>query len=68
MSDKKINKIAVDEHYVRPQSAWDQMKAAWNARQTVYIYGITGTGKTSLAADFLDRKRHCYISMSGIFL
>ena len=27
----------------------DKMKAAQNARQTVYIYGATGTGKSSSA-------------------
>ena len=64
MSEKKINKIVIDEHYVRPQVAWEQMKAAWNARQTVYIYGITGTGKTSFVSKFLERKRYWYISIS----
>ncbi len=66
MPEKKINKPAVDGHYVRPQAAWEKMKAAWNARQTVYIYGITGSGKTSFAADFLGRKRYRYISMPDI--
>ena len=56
MSGKRRNKPSVNEHYVRPQAAWEQMKAAWNTGQTVYIYGTTGTGKTSFAADFLARK------------
>lgn len=64
MSKKKTHKPVVDERYVRPQAAWEQMKAARNARQTVYIYGASGTGKTSFAADFLARKRYCYVDLA----
>lgn len=64
MSEKKVHKPVVDEYYVRPQAAWEQMKAAQNTRQTVYIYGATGTGKTSFVADFLARKRYCYIDLA----
>ena len=64
MSEKKINKIVVDEHYVRPQVSWEQMKAARNTGQTVYVYGVTGTGKTSFVADFLARKKYYYASLS----
>ncbi len=64
MSDKKTHKLVTDEYYVRPQAAWEKMKAAQNTRQTVYIYGATGTGKTSFAADFLVRKRYCYIDFA----
>lgn len=62
----KMNKIAVDEHYVRPQAAWKQMKAAQTTRQTVYLFGVTGSGKTSLAADFLARKQYRYLSVSNM--
>ncbi|KSV57995.1 LuxR C-terminal-related transcriptional regulator [Acetivibrio ethanolgignens] len=55
----------VDEYYVRPKAAWDRMKTAKNSQQTVYIYGTTGTGKTSLVADFLARRRYCYIDMAN---
>lgn len=64
MSVKSNNKPVVDERYVRPQAAWEQMKAALNTRQTVYIYGTTGTGKTSFVADFLDRKRYQYFDLA----
>ena len=66
MSEKKTYKLDLDEYYVRPQAAWEKMKAAQNIRQTVYIYGTTGTGKTSFVADFLARKRYCYIDMAAI--
>lgn len=64
MSEKKTHKPVVDEYYVRPQAAWEKMKAAQSTRQTVYIYGATGTGKTSFAAHFLSRKRYHYIDLA----
>lgn len=64
MSEKKIYMPAPEEHYVRPKAAWEQMKVTQNTRQTVYIYGTTGTGKTSFVADFLARKRYSYFSVS----
>ncbi|MDD6572433.1 MAG: AAA family ATPase, partial [Thermoflexaceae bacterium] len=64
MSEKKVHKLVVDECYVRPQAAWEQMKAAQNTRQTVYVYGTTGTGKTSFVSDFLAKKRYCYINLA----
>ncbi|MGN0376774.1 MAG: AAA family ATPase [Suilimivivens sp.] len=64
MSGKKAHKLVVDEYYVRPQAAWELMKAAQNSRQTAYIYGATGTGKTSLIADFIDKKQYRYINLS----
>lgn len=65
MPGKKASKITLDRYYMRPQAAWEKMKSASNTRQTVYIYGITGTGKTSFIADFFARKQYCYISMSN---
>ena len=65
MSEKKTQKMVVDEHYVRPQAAWEKMKAVQSMRQTVYLYGTTGTGKTTFVMDFLG-KRHqscCPISV-----
>ena len=64
LSGKSKKKILVDERYVRPQMADIKMKKAQNAKQTVYIYGTTGIGKTSFVADFLRRKRYHYFSVS----
>lgn len=64
MSEQKTNKLVVDEHYVRSQASWERMKAAKNMSQTVYIFGVTGTGKTSFVADFLARKSYHYFSVS----
>ena len=64
MSEKKIQKPMVDERYVRPQAAWEKMKAAQSTKQTVYLYGSTGSGKTTFVADFLGRKRYCYTTVA----
>ncbi|MGN0396220.1 MAG: LuxR C-terminal-related transcriptional regulator [Coprococcus sp.] len=53
-----------EEYYVRPQAAWERMNAAKNSHQTVYIYGTSGSGKTSFVEDFLARRRYCYIDMA----
>jgi LuxR family maltose regulon positive regulatory protein len=58
---ERIKKIS-DEYYYRPQTAYRQLQSARGTRQTVYIYGATGSGKTSLAADYLIRKRHIFYS------
>ena len=53
-----------EEYYVRPQAAWERMNDAKNSHQTVYIYGTSGSGKTSFVEDFLARRRYCYIDMA----
>jgi LuxR family maltose regulon positive regulatory protein len=55
-------KFQVDEKYIRPKKANDLMKSAQNVRQTVYIYGPTGFGKTSFVFDFLARRKFEYYS------
>ena len=65
MSERKIQKPVVDEHYVRPQAAWEKMKAARSMRQTVYLYGTTGSGKTTFVMEFLGRRRCCYVILSN---
>lgn len=64
MSGKRINKPFANELYVRPGAAWEKMKAARTTGQTVYIYGATGTGKTSFVMDFLNGKQYCYLSVA----
>lgn len=48
--------------YLRPKKAAKKLKAAQGANQTVYIYGVTGTGKTSLVKDYLGRRAYEYYS------
>lgn len=66
MSEKKDGRPTVDERYVRPRAAWEKMKAAQNTGQTVYLYGTTGSGKTSFVADFMGRKRYHYVTVAHI--
>lgn len=61
-------KPSVDQKYIRPHQANNLMKMAQGLKQTVYICGVTGYGKTSLAADFLARRRYEYYSMGEVSL
>ncbi|MDD6194639.1 MAG: LuxR C-terminal-related transcriptional regulator [Lachnospiraceae bacterium] len=62
--DKKKPKLTVDEYYMRPKTAGELMKVASNTKQTVYIYGATGMGKTSFVGNYLARKSYRYFSVS----
>ncbi len=59
-------KPVVDERYIRPKAAVNKIKAAQNISQTVYIYGVTGIGKTSFIADFLSRRRYEYYTAADV--
>lgn len=49
-----------DPTYIRPQKAAKKMKLAQSMNQTVYLYGVTGSGKTSLIRDMLKRRTYSY--------
>lgn len=51
-----------DERYVCPKEAEKKFKLAQGMGQTVYLYGITGSGKTSFVKNMLKRKRYSYYS------
>ena len=38
--------------YFRPKKAAKKMKLAQEMGQTVYLYGVTGLGKTSFVKDY----------------
>lgn len=48
--------------YFRPKKATKKMKLAQSMGQTVYIYGVTGLGKTTFVKDYLGRKKYIYYS------
>ena len=52
----------IEELYIRPRQANKKMKAAQSLSQTVYLYGISGCGKTAFIRDFLGRKQYRYYS------
>ncbi len=51
-----------DERYVRPKMAEEKFKLAQGLQQNVYLYGITGIGKTAFVKDMLGRKSYDYYS------
>lgn len=62
----KNGKPIIDEKYLRPSNAESLMCSAQNAKQTVYISGAAGNGKTSFVADFLKSKEYEYYSTENI--
>lgn len=53
--------------YLRPKKAARKLKSAQGVNQTVYIYGVTGTGKTSLVKDYLGRRAFEYYTPLSVF-
>lgn len=49
--------------YVRPKPAEKKFRLAQGLRQSVYIYGPTGIGKTAFVSDMLGRKSYHYYSV-----
>ncbi len=48
--------------YVRPKRAEKKFKLAQGLQQAIYLYGITGSGKTAFVDDMLARKSYHYYS------
>lgn len=53
---------SLEEFYIRPRMANRKMRAAQTLSQTVYIYGISGSGKTAFLRDYFGKKRYLYYS------
>lgn len=51
-----------DEKYVRPKVAEEKFQLAQGLQQNVYLYGMTGIGKTAFVKDMLGRKSYDYYS------
>lgn len=51
-----------EEFYIRPRIANKKMKSAQSLSQTVYLYGISGCGKTAFIRDFLGKRQYHYYS------
>lgn len=52
----------MDKGYIAPADALKKLRAARCLKQTVYIYGATGYGKTELVRQYLANRRYRYIS------
>lgn len=54
--------LKIDEHYISPEAAEKKLRIARKTRQTVYMYGVTGCGKTMAMTAFLAKSRYLYFS------
>jgi LuxR family maltose regulon positive regulatory protein len=55
-----------EEPYIRPKAANKKMKAAQTMAQTVYLYGVSGSGKTSFIRNFMGKRRYYYYSAENL--
>ena len=51
-----------EEFYIPPRIANKKMKAAQTLLQTVYVYGVSGCGKTAFIRHYLGKKQYNYYS------
>ena len=54
------------EPYIRSKAANKKMKAAQTMSQTVYLYGVSGSGKTSFIRNFMGKRRYYYYSAENL--
>lgn len=52
----------VDENYIKPKQAEKKFRIAQELQQTIYLYGITGSGKTTFVSTMLQKKSYYYYS------
>lgn len=57
---EKAKKARERDCYIKPIKAWKLMKAADEENMTTYIYGVTGSGKTSLVKHYMIRQKEIY--------
>ena len=52
--------------YIRPAAANRKMKLAQSLLQTVYLYGVSGCGKTAFLRDFIGKRSFLYFSAENL--
>lgn len=57
-----------EDIYIRPRTANKKMRAAQTISQTVYMYGISGCGKTSFIRDYGISMKHRALRLLSIHL
>lgn len=55
-----------DNYYIRPKEASRKLSMAYKIRTPVYMYGVTGSGKTALVKDFLAHKKYSVFSAAKV--
>lgn len=53
---------SADGKYLRPKRAEKKFKLAQEMMQIVYLYGVTGIGKTAFVRDMLKRRKYSFYS------
>ena len=65
--DNKISGYEPDtSFFIRPASANRKMRAAQSLSQTVYLYGVSGCGKTAFLWDFMGKRSFLYFSAENL--
>lgn len=54
-----------DTCFIRPKAAWKKLNAAQPLGITVYLYGVTGYGKTTLVRHYLEDYRYTWYTCSN---
>ena len=52
----------MDQNYIPPAAALKKLKTARSLRQTVYLCGATGYGKTELVRQYFSGRKYTYLS------
>lgn len=60
------NTRTTDEKYICPQKAVHKLKSAHKFRTPLYLYGVTGVGKTALIFHNLNMKKCSYYSAAKV--
>ena len=64
--DRMNNNGSEAGHYIRPASANKKMRAAQYLSQTVYLFGVSGCGKTAFLRDFMGKRSYLYFSAQNL--
>ncbi len=51
--------------YIKPKKAWRLLKTADDENVTAYIYGVSGTGKSTLITRYLGKRISIATGISG---
>lgn len=54
--------ILVESDFIKPQAVYKKLNPASAMEQTIYLYGISGSGKTEVIKHYLNRKRYLYLT------
>lgn len=57
---------SIDEKYICPQKAMHKFRSARKFHTPLYLYGVTGIGKTSLVMNNINMKRCSYYSAAEV--